>query len=192
MSTRRSERGAVLIEAAIAVLLLGVLVIGTIEYGYAWRQTTALENTVQQAARAGAGQADQPLADYAALQAFRSTFETSDSVALEYIIVYESNTPDGEVPNDSCFTASVAGVCNRYLPTDLLRPDSDFGCGPGSPDRFWCPTARERARTPLPDYVGLHARFQYAGITSLVPGGITIERHAVYATEPCAFGLPGC
>tara|TARA_R100000306_G_C4329686_1_gene119566 strand:- start:230 stop:805 length:576 start_codon:yes stop_codon:yes gene_type:complete len=188
----RSDSGAVLVEAAISLLLLGTLVLGVIEFGYAWRQATAVEKTLQQAARTGANLADQPLADYSALQAFRSSLGSVDNMTLEYIVIYRSSTPGGAVPDEDCFTSSQVGVCNRYVASDLTRPDGQFGCGGSEPDRFWCPTSRERDRRPRPDYLGVHARFRYDGITNLLPGPVVIDRNAVYAVEPCAFGLPGC
>lgn len=175
-----------------AVTLLGALVIGAIEYGYAWRQTTVVEKTVQRAGRVAATMADQPLADYETLQTFRSVLDDSDDVTLEYLVIYRSTTPDGSPPA-ACLSGSVANTCNRYVEADLARPASQFGsCAGTSRDRFWCPTTRERDRKPRPDYIGLHARLRYAGITNAVPGGITIDRRTVYAVEPCAFGLPGC
>lgn len=192
MRPRGRDAGAVIIEGAIAMTVLAVLFIGTIEYGFAWRQATVIEKAVQQSARAAGNMADQAPADYETLQAFRSVFGSSKNVTLERLVIYRSTRADGAPPPD-CMTASVPNVCNRYVAADLGRPASDFGtCVSPSPDRFWCPAARERDRAPTPDYVGVYARLQYAGVTGSITGGITIERKAVYALEPCAFGLPGC
>lgn len=189
---RIGSRGAAVVESALALSVLAVLVVGTIEYGYAWRQATVTEKTLQQAGRAVASMADQPLADYEALQTFRSVLDSSENVSLEYLVIYKSSTPDGQVP-PGCVTASIANSCNRYVETDLALLESDFGsCSWPSPDRFWCPSTRDRDREPRPDYVGLHARLRYDGITSAIPGGLTIDQKTVYAVEPCAYGLPGC
>lgn len=185
------DRGAVIVEAAIALTALSILFIGITEYGFAWRQTTVVEKTVQQASRVAGNLADQPEADYEALQAFRSLLGSTKNITVDYIVIYRSTTADGAMPA-ACLTGSVSGVCNRYGAGDLTRPASEFGCGGSEPDRFWCPTGRERGRTPAPDYVGVQAQLQYDGMTGMVPGTISITRTAVYAIEPCAFGLPGC
>lgn len=191
MSARRSDTGAVLVEAALGLTFLAVLFLGVTEFGFAWRQTTVVEKTIQQSARSAANLADDPLADYEALQAFRALIASSRNITIDQIVVYRSTASDGAVPT-ACLSAAVVGTCNRYTAADLLRPASDFGCGGSKPDRFWCPTSRERDRAPSPDYVGLYAQLRYTGMTGMVPGTLTITRRAAYAVEPCAFGLPGC
>lgn len=187
----RADAGVVLVETAVALIFLGVLLIGITEYGFAWRQTTVVEKTVQQSARVAGNLANESLADYEALQAFRSLLGSSKNLTVDYVIVYKSTTADGALPDPDCTTASQTGVCNRYVAADLVRPAGDFGCGGSKPDSAWCPTTRVRDRTPTPDYVGVQARLTYQGITGSV-GSITIVRRGVYAIEPCAFGLPGC
>jgi hypothetical protein len=187
----RADAGVVLVETAVALIFLGVLLIGITEYGFAWRQTTVVEKTVQQSARVAGNLANESLADYEALQAFRSLLGSSKHLTVDYVIVYKSTTADGALPDPDCTTASQPGVCNRYVAADLLRPAGDFGCGGAKPDSAWCPTGRVRDRSPSPDYVGVQARLTYEGLTGSV-GSITIVRRGVYAIEPCAFGLPGC
>jgi Flp pilus assembly protein TadG len=186
------ERGASMVETSVVLLFLAILVLGIIEYGNAFRQATVVEKTVQQSGRVVASVADQALADYEALQTFRSLLDSSDNVTLDYLVIYRSTSADGKVPAN-CLAASQHDSCNRYVAADLLRPASDFGsCVLGDPDRYWCPTDRERDREPWPDYVGLHARLRYTGITGSLPAPIVIDRSTVYAVEPCAHGLPGC
>lgn len=187
----RRDTGAVLVETAVALIFLGVLLVGITEYGFAWRQTTVVEKTVQQSARVAGNLANESLADYEALQAFRSLLGSSKNLTVDYIVIYKSTTADGSLPDPACTTASQPGECNRYVAADLLRPAGDFGCGGTKPDSSWCPTGRVRDRTPSPDYVGVQARLSYDGLTGSV-GTITIVRRGVYAIEPCAFGLPGC
>lgn len=189
----RGERASTLVEAAAVIGVIALIAMGTIEYGYAWRQTTVVEKTVQQSARVVASVADGPYADFEALETFRSLLDSSKNIELELLVVYKSTTANGQVPA-GCLTASVANVCNRYVENDVLTLNSgDFAnCSWPAKHRFWCPTTRERERDPSPDYVGVYARLRYEGITNAIPGGLEIERHAVYAVEPCAYGLPGC
>lgn len=192
MRRQAGSRGTGVVETVAVVGVLIALLLGIIELGYAWRQASAVEKTVQQAGRVAASVADQPLADYEALQTFRSVLESSDSVELDYLVIYRSTTADGAVP-DNCRTASVDDVCNRYTASDLTRSEDDFGsCTFPDPDRFWCPMDRDRERAPRPDYVGLHAQLTYTTITDAFPATLSIGRSSVYAVEPCAFGLPGC
>lgn len=189
-TNRGTDGGVTIVETAIALLFLGVLLVGIAEYGFAWRQTTVIEKTIQQSARVAGNLANEAPADYEALQAFRSPLGSSKNVTVSYIVIYKSATANGAMPTD-CATASVQDLCNRYVAGDLLRPATDFGCGGTKPDRFWCPTSRVRDRAPFGDYIGVQAQLEYQGITGAVDT-ITITRKGVYAIEPCAFGLPGC
>ena len=193
MRRRRGDHGATLVEGSVVLAFVAALAIGTVEYGNAWRQTTVVEKTRQQTARTIASVADQPLADYEGLQTFRSLLDSSRNMSLEYLIIYRSTSADGGLPDPTCHTQSVTSKCNRYVAADLERPSSDFGsCSYPSPDRYWCPASRNRDREPWPDYVGVYAKLEYEGVTGSLPNGIALDRQAVYAVEPCAFGLPGC
>ena len=190
--SKSSDRGATLVEGVLVTAVVVALAIGTIEFGNAWRQTTVVDKTIQQSARVVASVADGALADYEALQTFRSLIDSSKDMELEYLVIFKSSSADGAVPT-ACKTASQSNLCNRYVPADLTRSSSDFGsCSYPSPDRYWCPTTRVRDREPWPDYVGVYAQMRYTGVTKALPGGLPITRTAVYALEPCAFGLPGC
>jgi hypothetical protein len=186
-----AEGGATLIEAALAIVFLGTMFLGITEYGFAWRQTTVVEKTAQAGGRAAGNGANGPFTDYEVLRAVQSALSSSSNITLNSVVVFESTSADGSMDSD-CLTASKNGVCNRYVAADLSRPASQFGCQAGEPDRFWCPTGRERDREPFPDYIGVYLNVTYDGLTGLLPGGITIERDAIYALEPCAFGLPDC
>jgi hypothetical protein len=191
MRRAREDRGATLIETALALGFLAIMFLGVTEYGFAWRQTTVVEKAVQQAGRAAGNGADNQFADFEALRALRSSLGSSDNLTVNYVVIFKSTTADGEM-DDDCRTMSVNLTCNRYVAADLNRPASDFGCGGSDPDRFWCPTSRERDREPTPDYVGIYVNVTYEGLTGAVSGGLTITRSGVYALEPCAFGLPDC
>lgn len=180
-----------MLEAALALGFLGTLCVGLLEYGYAWRQTAMVERAVQSGGRAAGNLANDSLADYEVLQSLRSGFGSTKNVTIDYVVVYRSGTANGAVPQD-CKTASQNDLCNRYVVADLTRAATGFGCSGGEPDRFWCPTLRSRERTPSPDYVGVFVQARYTGITGMLPSPITIGRSAVYALEPCAFGLPNC
>ena len=188
---RSGDRGAILVETALVSLFLVIMLVGVTEYGFAWRQGTVTDKATQAAGRAAGNGADNRFADYEALHALQASMGSARNVTVDRIVVFKSTSAAGSMDQD-CLTASKNDVCNRYVAGDLSRPAGQFGCGGSSPDRFWCPTGRNRDRTPSSDYVGVHVTATYSGLTGLVPGGITITRTAIYALEPCAFGIPDC
>jgi TadE-like protein len=186
------ERGATLVETALVLVFLSIMFLGITEYGFAWRQATVVEKSAQLGGRAAGNGANGRFADYETLRSVQSAFGSASNVTINTVIVFKSSSSDGAMDPD-CLTASKSGVCNRYVASDLTRPASQFGCGGSSPDVSWCPMSRVRDRAPSSDYVGVYIDATYDGLTGILPGGgMNITRSAIYALEPCAFGLPDC
>ena len=99
IGTRRRERGAVAIEAALVTGLLILIVIGAFEYGMAFRSSLGLAASSREAARVGAsiGEGDPTISDDAdcrilesAAAALKST--TDDEVVRVKIIEHDPVT----------------------------------------------------------------------------------------------------
>src|SRR5689334_8245351 len=68
----RRQRGAVMVEAVIAFPLLIVLMMGCLEFGMAWRDSTSVSTALRASARTAASQGNDDTADYYALQALKA------------------------------------------------------------------------------------------------------------------------
>jgi hypothetical protein len=195
--TRRGDAGATLVEFAVAVPVLVWLVLGVLELGLAWRDSSSVANAVRSGARVGAADGRTRLADYDVLQSVRAALAEIRGVDVERVVVFRSTTPDGAVPS-TCTTIALSptgtgvnGVCNVYGPGDLSRPAADFSgvagttCAPTSVDRFWCPLGRDTDEVGGgPDYLGVWASVRYHAVTTLFPGGLRIRDRTVMRLEP--------
>lgn len=192
----RRERGASLVEATIVVPLFFLLVFGVMEAGYAWFGRSTVNNMAVVGARSGSGEANEVLADYAILQAVKNGAAGIGTGRITMIVVYRATGPGDHVPS-ACLTASVSNTsvvrgCNRYVPADLDRPSTDFGCvGPPGPtvkiDSYWCPTARKTAlqgSNGPPDYIGVYVETVHENLTGLDWPSFTFTQETVMRIEP--------
>jgi hypothetical protein len=192
----RGERGATLVEAVLVLPLFFTLVFGVMEAGYAWFGRSTVNNMSVVGARSGSGEANEVLADYAILQSVRDGAAGIGTARIQFVVVYRAVGPSDRVP-EACKTASVTNAadvrgCNRYVPADLARPSTDFGCvGPPGPtqkiDRFWCPTTRKTALTGAngpPDYIGIYVQATHQNLTGLDWPSFTFSQDTVMRIEP--------
>ena len=193
-----------MVEFALAAPLLAALMLGTLEFGMAWRETNFIERAVQGAGRVVSNLNDSPSADAAALRSLDASLDTLKRASIEKVAIFESLTADGKVP-DNCKNASVAGTppfgvsgsCNVYDETQTesasfsgltsAQVEARTSCS-GDWDANWCPIGRSNLINS-PDHVGVWVRVDYQRFTGLLPGSFTIERTAVYQLEP-DFELP--
>ena len=141
---RRSERGAALVEMVLIVPVLLTLALGVAEFGLGWKDSLTISNAMRAGARVGSAAANGRTADYEVLQAIEAAMSSIPKNAIEQIVIYEANGPDGDIPID-CAAGTPGPTCNVYVAADLDRLDTDFAggtCSGSAPDRFWCPTAR--------------------------------------------------
>jgi Flp pilus assembly protein TadG len=189
----RGDGGSVLPEFALALPLLALLVMGVLDYGFAWQEGNLLERAASNAARTGSSSGVALEADQDMVLSVGSSLANARNVELERLIIYNAQSADGELPA-SCDIApsataatGVNGLCNVYS-QQQVESGTGFswtatGCNGGSWDFNWCPADRETSRSD-PDYIGVYIEATYTPITNIVPGDITIERKAVYMIEP--------
>lgn len=106
-----------------------------------------------------------------------------------------------------------AGQCNVYTVADFVAAEAElaertrhqealetnptdqlnmglmrFGCGPSSPDRFWCPNTREVRLSGNggngPDYVGVYMKIRHEWLTGIFGDGRFITDQSVVKIEP--------
>lgn len=144
---RGGDRGAALVELALAVPLFILLMAAIFDFGGGFRSAEDSAAAVRSAARAVALSGDERVADFRAVQAIRSQLAASnDSIA--WMTIYRSPAgSDGAVPID-CLPGSsgVADLCNVYSGAQIAALTSasfmNEDCV-GEPDVNWCPTTRD-------------------------------------------------
>lgn len=185
-ATRRSQRGTVLVEAALIMPMLIMLAMGTIEFGLGWRDRVGVQTTVRAAARSGATLGSDPQADYNILQMLKSGLG-ADYTKASRIVIYKAAATNGAVPAACLTGSSQTGVCNVYVAADMAKASTSFGCGSGTIDTAWCPTTRisNISNTSGLDYLGVYIAFDHSLITgSFGTGVITIKDNVVMRVEP--------
>ena len=187
----RGEHGTALLETALVAPVFLALLLAVFEGGLAFYERLSVSNMSLAAARSASGQGSETLADYHVLQAVRSGSGGMLVGQISVLVVYRATGPEEEVPV-ACKSASVAGLCNRYLKADLDRSATDFGCtGPPGPvtkiDSSWCPTTRKTALSGPggpPDYVGVYVEALHKDITGILGNSIVLRSDSVFRMEP--------
>ena len=146
---RRSQRGAVVVEAAIVFPLILIVVFGMLEAGLYFKDALSLSDVVRDAARAGAAHGNSPDADYWILQTLIEEGSALPQSQIQEVIVYNAaSTPTPPNPAvqaaqaTACYaagtgttTATSSGLstnayginsCNVYWPSDFSIPDSTW------------------------------------------------------------------
>jgi len=145
----RSQRGAIVVEAAIVFPIILIVVFGMLEAGLYFKDALSLSDVVRDAARAGAAHGNSPDADYWILQTLVEEGSALPSSSIQEVIVYNAAaTPDPPNPATQsvqatgCYSSSAGtttsttsgqstnnyGInsCNVYWPSDFSIPDSTW------------------------------------------------------------------
>lgn len=202
---RRSERGAVLVEAALIFPVLALIVFGALEGGLLLKDELTLLNVSRTGARTVSALANTSTADQATLQAAAAAAGALQNglASLQKLVIFDatcaappcssSASPISSVPS-ACLTASVSLQCNRYASADLsttsLNLASNWGCGSTAKDKYWCPTSREIHQSAYngggTDYVGIYVEIQYVPVTGILGGTRALKDTVVFRIEPQA------
>ena len=176
-----------MIEAAITTPIFLLVVVGVMEFGLALKDYLAMSSGSRAAARTESTMGNASTTDHAALTALLAGAKaiSPGSGRIEVVVVFKATGPESTLTASSaCLTASVTGLCNRYLPADLTRSVNDFGCGPSAPDRYWCPTTRHTAQSDPPDYVGIYVKVTHTNPTGMFGATRTFADQYVMRIEP--------
>ncbi|MGB5755281.1 MAG: TadE family protein [Acidimicrobiales bacterium] len=195
---RSNERGASLIEAALATPLFLLLIFTVFELGL----LAFSDLTTTNASRAGARSAGvfdaRRNADFEILATVGEKLGDFGLLKLDYVVVYRIDQV-GDDMNPLCHSQSVSSAadpvrpCNRYVPADLNRPyyladgvteSTDFGCGVGAVDRFWCPADRNTSLSGALDLVGVYVRTDHHYITGVIGQTQDLSGSTVSQVEP--------
>lgn len=186
LSARRlrndGERGSVLVELTMIVPFLVLLVVGMLEMGLAWRDSSVVVGSAREGARVAAHLADAPGSDREAIRAIEASLGDLAGDATT-ITIYRAASADGSVP------VNCNNVCNVYdaqTAFSLLDNDAYWECTPSGTalDSEWCPTDRENDIRSF-DYIGIRVEVDHDWYAGAFPGdGLTLNSHTVMRLEP--------
>jgi Flp pilus assembly protein TadG len=184
-----NEQGTAIVEAAIAGVLFFMVVFAIIDFSMAYYAKNSVQNISLSAARTAAAQANAVLADYSTLVKVEEAQGSLPNSQLQAVVIYKASGPSSKISAGCKTASSAASFCNYYTIADLARPDTDFGCGAGSPDRYWCPTTRQAASsytggaTPGPEYIGVYVKGSFTSLTGAISNK-TFETDTIIRIEP--------
>ena len=202
LTRRTSERGAVLVEAALAIPLLIVLIFGAIEAGMAWEARSSSTSGVRTGLLRAASLGDKPETDLRILQSVVGEIGPDRVGDIGWVVIFDATNPDHDTTVANCAAAAAGGglstTCNTYTGAQLAQvvaatitiDDFDDGGG-GEPatytcdssklDSNWCAGSRLGAAGAV--NVGVAVRLNHDWFTGVLPGdGIEFTEFAVSST----------
>ena len=167
--------------ALIATLVIG-LVFAIIEVSMAFRTRNSVGNAVASGVRAASVGTNNATADFNTVQAIGDALNIT-GVGITRVVVYRASSPTDSASPACSGGTPVAGECNVYTPVHFSFADSQFGCGPAAPDRFWCPTGRTADVGAL-DLVGVEVTAEHHYMTGFLGNTFTFTTSQVLPVEP--------
>lgn len=197
-TSKRSDRGAVMIEFLLAVPIVILFLFAIVEFSLLWRNSLTIATASQLGTRAAANAGPYRLADHNALSsALAGLSELPEDATVERIVIFTPIDTNGSMDPDCIAGPSKAGVCNVYegamlvnpMPSDFTSagdPATQLTCETGSPDEAWCPGSRTNTFDSGFDQVGVYVQVRHEYVTGLVlPGRDQIIRdETVMQLEP--------
>lgn len=190
---RTGDRGAVIVELALVSLFLLMMIAGTFDYGQGWRTGLAVNEGARAGARVGSALGPDPLADYYALSAARSSMASSGQLnGVERVVIYRSTTTNGAVPS-SCTIGSASTSPCVVIDGDDFRAfaEDDFddvtGCLDDALVDNWCPASRTNVQLTA-DYFGIWIDLTHTKTFTFTGSTLRVTRDAVMRLEPRDIG----
>lgn len=199
----RHERGAVLVEAAIAIPILLLLILGSIEAGMAWNAKSSTTSGLRSGLLRAATLGDEPETDLRVLQSVVGEVGSDNVSRLDYVMIYDASANGGnqQATISACeLNAGTPGECVFY-PTAVLETVSTtndsfafhqanfdqgsgvlnaapfYTCSPGL-DSQWCAASRpfqaDGSRADV--QIGVALRYQHEWFTGIFPGDAPVFR----------------
>lgn len=188
-----SDAGAVLLEAALALMVVVTLVVGVSRVSGSWGSETSTDRLAARAVRVAASVGQVQVSDLDILVLVGAGL---GEATLERILIYRPAGPDG-APSASCAAlrpagsapAGVDGWCVAYGPEHLAAGASGRAplesCAVGAWDESWCPASR-RSENGAVGWVGVlvEVRPRLGGTWDATgPSGVS-SAQAVAALDP--------
>ena len=183
---RRRERGATLVEAALAFPILILVIISILELGMAFKDYLTVSYLSREAARIGALAGNDPLADCAILLGIESLATEGDLRRIQQVRIYRASPTTG-LPVTGFNTGSWRDNGNPPLCTVPNDPMDTWTVN----STAWPTSDREVSVGPdvSPDIIGVRITLDRNWITGFPPfrGSMTVDESTITRLEPKAF-----
>jgi hypothetical protein len=197
-----NERGAVLVEAALAVPILMFVILGAVEAGMAWDAKSATTSGVRTGLLRAASIGDQPETDLRILNSIVGEIGADNVANLEWVVVFDATNPNHAATIESCRLAEagggIAGTCNTYgsgtqfadvVAGTITEANFDDGgnvvgagytCDTSKIDANWCAPSRLVGGDV---HIGVAIKYQHDWFTGIFPGdGVNFEDYSTSST----------
>ncbi len=202
----RSERGAVVVEAALVTPLLMIFLLGIIEMAMLMKDDVALTSAVRNGGRTASANADAgpggtatddgsclspctpsnaPMFAQMAANAIQTAGTALPKDSIQELWVYKANNKG--YPGAANSTAMVCGTnCVKYK---WVKSKDEFRYFSGT----WLSSSINACANTAPDSVGIYMKAKHDFLTGFFTDDVIIEDHAVFQFEPlptltCAAG----
>lgn len=186
------DRGAVLVEAALAIPLLMFVILGAFEFGIGWETRAATSSAIRTALLQASAEPDNPDTDLRILQSVIGEIGAGNANQINWVIIYDAsaNMGDQAMTIDACAmtvggAGGRAGECVAYSPaliqqvataTDTMAIEAMLSnsatCTTSAIDRHFCATSRtfDAMTGDRRDIqIGVALQYQHQWLTGILP-----------------------
>ena len=123
---RNRERGAVLVEAAIAIPLLLFVILGSLEFGVGWEAKSATTSGLRSGLLRASTLADDPHTDLRTLQSIIGEVGADKADRIRWVVIFDADPANGDLNSivDACRDAVLGGpqesFCVGYTRQTLI------------------------------------------------------------------------
>ena len=113
---RNRERGAVLVEAAIAIPLLLFVILGSLEFGVGWEAKSATTAGLRSGLLRASTLADDPQTDLRTLQSIIGEVGADNADRIQWVVIFDADPANGDLNSivDACRDAVLAGSLESF------------------------------------------------------------------------------
>ena len=191
--SKRDERGATLVEAAIAYGVLFLALFAVVEFGLMFKDWLSVSQATREGARAGATFGDDLSTDIKVLDGIENAMVPHGWSAGDEARIFRANSP---TPSESTlYTYSPGFDCSD--PTNVFPPGDCCDWSP-CPELFrsnyqvpgWDPRDRD-VTAPVTDRIGVEIEMTHAWITGFIGNGtVDLSTTTDFQLEPKFFEAP--
>jgi len=185
---RSDERGATLVEAAIAYSLLFLTLFAVVEFGLAFKDWLSVSQASREGARAGATFGDDPSADILVLRDVQGTMVPIGLEAGDQVRIFDAIAGTGTTYT---FAPGILSDCSNAPPLQ--------GCCDWTPcpelgralyqTPMWDPASRD-ITAPITDRIGVQILYSHKWITGFFGNDLNLNTSTDFQIEPQLFDAP--
>jgi hypothetical protein len=190
----RDDRGATLVEAAIAYSLLFLALFAVVEFGMAFKDWLSVSHATGDGARAGATFGDAPGADIQVLREVQGTLASTGLHAGDDVRIFRANDPGADfgttyqyAPGTGCdidplYTGPPLSGCCDWTPCPEIGRNTFT-------EPIWEPSCRD-VSAPVTDRVGVEIVFTHHWLTGFFADSTDFTTVTDFQLEPQVFDEP--